>query len=108
MRDTELHGRQLCAGDTVLLAFASGNFDDSMFPDAACFRLDRVPNPHLSFGTGIHTCLGNVFARQEIGIVLEELLARTRGLSLAAPAEHEYWHPNGLVSLVVDLVPAER
>lgn len=100
MQDVELHGRSLCAGDAALLAFGSGNRDEAAFPDADRFKLDRMPNRHLSFGTGIHTCIGNILARQEILVTLEELLARTRAFKLAAPVEHEFWHPNGVTSLL--------
>lgn len=103
MRDTELHGRTLCAGDAALLAFGSGNRDEAAFPDANSFKLDRSPNRHLSFGIGIHTCIGNILARQEILVTLEELLARTQSFELAAPVQHEFWHPNGVTSLMFRL-----
>lgn len=104
MEDTELGGQALCAGDAVLLAFAAGNRDPEVFPDPDTFDLARSPNRHLSFGTGVHTCIGNTLARQEIRITIEQLLARTRLFKPARAPEHEFWHPYGLVALPLELV----
>jgi cytochrome P450 len=106
MQETELGGRSLCPGDTALLAFASGNLDDDAFPDAATFKLNRVPNRHLSFGTGIHTCIGNILARQEMLVTLEELLTRTASFELAAAPKFEFWHPHGATSLELKVTTA--
>jgi len=100
-RDTELGGQALKAGDRVLLAFASGNRDPEKFENPSEYQLDRTPNRHLSFGTGIHVCIGNGLARQEIRITLEQLLARTRMFGLSAEPQREFWHPYGVVSLML-------
>ncbi|WP_143194582.1 cytochrome P450 [Streptomyces sp. CB02414] len=63
-------------GERVLLAWSSANRDEAQFPDADRFVLDRRPNRHMSFGYGIHRCLGSHLARQEIKIVLGEVLRR--------------------------------
>ncbi len=99
MADTRLAGRDLAEGDAVLLVFASGNLDETRFERAHEFDLRRRLNRHLSFGTGIHRCIGNVLARQELRVVLEELLAATTSFAPAGPPEHEFWHPNGMARL---------
>jgi cytochrome P450 len=100
-RDTELRGQALKAGDRVLLAFASGNRDAEKFENPAEYQLDRTPNRHLSFGTGIHVCIGNGLARQEIRIALEQLLERTQMFGLSAEPQREFWHPYGVTSLML-------
>lgn len=62
--------------DRVLLAIASANFDDAAFDDASSFDLARNPNPHLTFGTGTHRCIGADLARTNTEIFLREVLQR--------------------------------
>ncbi len=73
--DTELGGTNIAAGDHVVLLYASANRDESVFgPTAALFDIARSPNPHVAFGFGAHYCIGAALARQEIGVVLNEML----------------------------------
>lgn len=75
--DTDLGGTSLSAGDHVVLLYASANRDEAVFgPTAASFDIGRSPNPHLAFGFGTHYCIGAALARQEIGVVLNEMLDR--------------------------------
>jgi cytochrome P450 len=68
------------------LVYASANRDEAVFgPDADQFRIDRHPNPHLSFGFGPHFCLGAALARIEARVVLDELLDRFTSLELDGP-----------------------
>jgi len=106
MRDTRLCDVDLEADDAMLLAFASGNRDERAFPQPDRFDPDRTPNRHLSFGTGIHTCIGNTLARQEIRVVLEELLRRSRSFTVARDSDHEFWHPYGVTALPLAIEPA--
>jgi cytochrome P450 len=86
--DTTVGGQAVAAGDPVLLLYASANRDESVFgPDADQLRIDRSPNPHVSFGFGTHFCLGAALARLEARAVLTELLDRYDTLTLAAPVE---------------------
>lgn len=62
-QDTELGGQQLHDGEQILLAFSAANRDESVFPDADRIVLDRMPNPHIGFGSGMHRCLGSFLAR---------------------------------------------
>jgi cytochrome P450 len=105
-KDVELGGRALEAGDRVLLVFASGNRDGRKFEAPEECRLDRVPNRHLSFGSGIHGCIGNGLARQEIRVTLEELLRRTETFGLAEEPKREFWHPYGVTRLMLWVRPA--
>ena len=75
-RDVELHGKQIKAGDKVVMWFASGNRDDSKFDDPWTLKLDRHPNDHMTFGKGPHTCMGANLARFEMRIMFETLLPR--------------------------------
>ncbi|HUZ14170.1 MAG TPA: cytochrome P450 [Caulobacteraceae bacterium] len=84
MADYELRGRRIEAGDWLWLAYPSGNRDEEVFEDPDCFRVDRNPNRHLSFGYGAHLCLGQHLARMEMRILWEELIPRLQELELAA------------------------
>jgi cytochrome P450 len=72
--DTELAGRAIAAGDKVAMIYTSANRDETVFPRAQEFDIHRDPNPHLSFGTGEHFCLGVHLARLEGRVFFEELL----------------------------------
>ena len=82
--DTAIRGVPVAAGDPVLLVYASANRDEEVFgPDAGELRVDRHPNPHVSFGFGPHFCLGAALARLEGRVVLGQLLDRFETVSLA-------------------------
>ena len=98
-RDVEVRGRQLRAGDNVMLVWASANRDEAAFEQPERCVFDRGPTRHMVFGHGIHSCLGAALARHEIRIVLEELLAATARIILDGPVEHEFWHRYGVRSL---------
>jgi cytochrome P450 len=76
MGDIELGGEQICDGDFVVMIYPSANRDPEVWADPESFDVSRPIKPHLSFGTGIHVCLGAALARMEIQIVLEELVSR--------------------------------
>ncbi len=85
---TTIRGVEVAAGDPVLLVYASANRDEEVFgPDAGELRIDRHPNPHVSFGFGPHFCLGAALARLEGRVVLGQLLDRFDTLSLAGPVQ---------------------
>jgi cytochrome P450 len=85
--------RNLISGGLAVLAehpdqWAALRRDRSLFgPDASLLRIDRSPNPHVSFGFGPHFCLGAALARLEARAVLAELLDRFETISLAQPVE---------------------
>ncbi|NUW41924.1 cytochrome P450 [Nonomuraea rhodomycinica] len=84
--EVEVGERKLPAGTTVICSMASANRDERAFGHAAEMDLRRSPNPHLAFGVGPHSCLGQALARTELQTVLEVLLRRLPGLELAVPA----------------------
>ncbi len=80
-RDTQLGGRDLRAGDKVVVFFPSANRDPDVFPDPDRFDPERTPNDHLSFGYGTHFCLGAPLARIESRHLLREVLTGLPGLA---------------------------
>jgi linalool 8-monooxygenase len=84
MADVELGGKTIRKGDKVILWYASGNRDESVYSDPFAFRIDRFEDPavpkHLGFGTGQHVCLGQRLAELQIRIAYEELFARLPNL----------------------------
>ena len=82
-QDHELHGKQLHAGDQVLLMYPSANRDEREFPEPDVFDVTREMPQHLSFGIGTHFCLGAAFARLEVRVMFEELLRRIPDWRLA-------------------------
>jgi cytochrome P450 len=87
--DTALGGVPIPAGATVLLFWAAGNRDPDAFARPNEIDLAR-PRGHMTFGRGIHTCVGAPLARLEGQIVIRMLLARTRSISLE-PARPPEW-----------------
>ncbi len=76
-RDTELGGKSIRKGDKVLMWYVSGNRDDDVIEQPDDFIIDRkTPRHHLSFGFGIHRCMGNRLAEMQLRIVWEEILKR--------------------------------
>ncbi|GIJ79587.1 hypothetical protein SAMN05443287_104104 [Micromonospora phaseoli] len=99
-QDTELGGRSIAEGDKVVLWYVSANRDARVFDDADTLRLDRDPNPHLSFGMGPHFCLGAHLARLEAQTMLRELAPHLARFEVTGPVVRlESNFVNGLKSL---------
>ena len=82
-RDYEFRGEQIREGDKVAMWYVSGNRDDEVLDDPYAFRVDRDnPRHHLSFGFGIHRCMGNRLAEMQLRIVWEEILKRFEQLEV--------------------------
>jgi cytochrome P450 len=109
-QDTEIRGVPIQAGDRVAMWFISANFDEDVFEDPFRFDVGRRPNPHTAFGRGgPHFCLGSFLAKLEIGILLEEILARNIRFELTSPPVRLSSNfVNGLKSLPVRVAPLER
>ena len=76
-RDVELGGKLIKKGDKVVMWYVSGNRDESVIERANEFIIDRTnPRLHLSFGFGIHRCMGNRLGEMQLRIVWEEILKR--------------------------------
>lgn len=83
-RDTEVGGQKIAAGDGLLLLMGSANRDESRFEDGESFDITRAnAREHLSFGYGIHYCLGNMLAKLQAKICLEEATRILPSLRLA-------------------------
>ncbi len=75
--DAELDGQRIRAGDKVVMWYISGNRDEAVIDDPEAFVIDRPrPRHHLSFGSGIHRCVGDRLAELQLQILWEEILAR--------------------------------
>jgi cytochrome P450 len=85
--DFERHGETVRAGDKVVLWWPAANFDERVFDEPTRFDIHRDPNPHLTFGTGTHFCLGANLARLEMRLVFDGLLDRVSHLEPAGPVE---------------------
>jgi cytochrome P450 len=90
VRDAELGGHLIKAGDKVLIHWASANRDDGEFGHPDRFDLGRERNRHFSFGVGPHRCAGSNLARMNLRIALEELLRRLDDISLQDGAAIRY------------------
>lgn len=89
--DVELGGAVIRKGDAVLPAITSANRDEEVFERPERVDLARQSNPHLTFGHGLHHCLGAQLGRMELQLALEGLLDRFPGLRLAVPTEELRW-----------------
>ncbi len=77
MADTELAGKQISKGDKVIMWYLSGNRDAAAIDRPDSFIIDRArPRQHLSFGFGVHRCVGNRLAELQLKILWQEILAR--------------------------------
>jgi cytochrome P450 len=81
--DYEVRGTVIKKGQSVLLSYPSGNRDEDAHPDPFRFDVGRSPNKHLSFGFGVHYCLGAMLARMELRALFKELLPRLNHVELA-------------------------
>ena len=106
-QDMTVSGVTIPKGELVLAVIASANRDDAQFHQPDILDLGRSPNRHLSFGRGLHYCLGAPLSRMEAQIALETLLRRAPGLRLSVPADSLRWRGSfivrGLESLPVTL-----
>jgi cytochrome P450 len=89
--DFEFRGHQFKKGDMVYISVASANRDSSHCPHAEVFDITRKNTPHLSFGYGIHFCLGAPLARAEGQIALHSLLRRFPDIRLNVPFDSLEW-----------------
>lgn len=94
VEDVKIGDVTIPAGDTVLLSLASANRDRETFTDPDRFDVHRRENPHVSFGHGIHYCLGAYLARMEAQIAINTLFRRFPNLALAVPENELCWRPS--------------
>jgi cytochrome P450 len=102
LENVEYRGIKLRRGDQIGLLLASANRDGQKFPLPDIFNPARSPNPHLSFGAGIHFCIGAPLARLELQTSLRVLCERLPTLQLDGNARYrDTWHFHALESLPV-------
>lgn len=89
--DVTLRGETIRRGDVVSLVLSSANRDEAQFARPDVFDITRDPTRHLSFGMGVHYCLGAPLARLEARIAIDALLQRLPTLRLAVPVESLRW-----------------
>jgi cytochrome P450 len=90
-QDAELGGKHIRAGDKVVMWYVSGNRDPDAIDDPDKFIIDRPrPRQHLSFGFGIHRCVGNRLAELQLRVLWEELLLRYPVIEVLAPPRRTY------------------
>ncbi len=88
LEDTILGGQRIRKGDKVVMWYHSGNRDERAVENPEAFIIDRArPRQHMSFGFGIHRCVGNRLAELQLKILWEEILARFETIEVVAPPE---------------------
>ncbi|MEQ8485794.1 MAG: cytochrome P450 [Pseudomonadales bacterium] len=87
-RDVEFGGKTFRQGDKIAMWYVSGNRDEEVIPDPDRFWIDR-PNArhHLSFGFGVHRCMGNRLAEMQLRVLWEEIMKRFRMIEITGPIE---------------------
>ena len=95
MKEVELGGTRLPAGAQVCILFASANDDDTQFTCPRSLDITR-PNitKHITFGAGIHLCIGAALARMEIKVAAQEIIRRLDNIRLAIPMEELTYLPS--------------
>jgi cytochrome P450 len=91
LKDAELGGKRIRKGDKVAMWYISGNRDEEAIEHADEFIIDRArPRQHLSFGFGIHRCVGNRLAEVQLSILWEETLKRFPMIEVVEPPTRAY------------------
>jgi cytochrome P450 len=101
LKDIELGGQQIKEGDKVVMWYLSGNRDESVFPDAEKFIIDR-PNAraHVAFGFGVHRCMGNRLAEMQLRVLWEEIMKRFSKVEVVGDVERL---PNNFIRGIKDV-----
>jgi cytochrome P450 family 142 subfamily A polypeptide 1 len=111
VRDVELHGETIRAGQNLLLLYGSANRDETVFSDPETFDIRREPNEHVAFGFGAHLCLGHRLARAEVAGMIDRVLDRLPDIHLAVDARQPLRVSNfivGFETLPVAFTPTAR
>jgi cytochrome P450 len=85
--DTTVRGVPIAKGESVYLAYVSGNRDEEVFDEPFRFDVGRDPNKHVAFGYGVHFCLGAALARMELTSLYSELIPRLESIELTGKPE---------------------
>lgn len=95
--DMKINSASIRRGDVVIAMIGSANHDEAQFPDPEQFDIAREPNKHLSFGQGVHFCIGAPLARLESQIALTTLFRRFPNLRLAQEPDSLRWRRSLIV-----------
>jgi cytochrome P450 len=108
-QDTELGGKQIKKGDMVVMWYVSGNRDDEVIEKPNDYIIDRPrARHHVSFGFGIHRCMGNRLAEMQLRVLWEEIMQRFSKVEvLAEPERVNSNFVMGYVDLQVKLHPLD-
>jgi cytochrome P450 len=91
LEDVEFKGKQIKKGDKVVMWYVSGNYDDDVIENPESFIIDRKrPRTHLSFGFGIHRCVGLRLAELQLKIIWEEILKRFEKIEVVGEPKRPY------------------
>jgi len=99
--DVHLGERLIRKGDVVAAVFTSGNRDEDVFPHADTFDLNRPRSDLLTFGRGPHACPGAPLARVQLEVALEQLVKRTRRITITGPMQMTSWPEYGPLTVPV-------
>ena len=107
-RDIELGGKQIKKGDKVVMWYVSGNRDDTVIENPNAYIIDRErPRQHISFGFGIHRCVGNRLAEMQLRVIWEEILKRFPKIEVVGEPVHVASpFTKGYASLLVRIPPS--
>jgi len=92
VQDTSLRGQKISAGERVFLVIGAANRDPEKFADPDRYDITRMPNPHIAFGKGVHTCIGAMLARIEMRVAVRRMVERLPGLRYADPDPVFRWN----------------
>lgn len=92
VRDVEIHGKTIRAGEHLVMFYPSGNHDPEAFEQPDRLDIERFPNRHMAFGVGPHQCLGMHLARLELKVMFEQFLQRVDldRIAIAGPLDRVY------------------
>ncbi len=89
--DTQIRDKQILAGDQILMWYLSANRDEDVFDDAEAIDLERHnADRHLSFGYGIHYCMGSRLAELQLRVLWEEILERFERIEIQDEPERTF------------------
>jgi cytochrome P450 len=106
--DVEVGGQLIPAGDAVYFSLAGANHDPHRFPNPNDLDPDRWPNKHLTFGAGVHRCVGSHLARVMLQVALEEVLTSMHDIELVEPVEYYQATARGPKALNITFAPQRR
>ena len=106
LEDVEIRGKKIKKGDKVVMWYVSGNRDEEVIDNPNAFIIDRErPRNHLSFGFGIHRCVGNRLADMQLEILWEEIMKRFKNIKvMGEPERVNSSFVKGYLSLPVKII----